>query len=89
MARLVDKALQFVWPLARICNILRQYFRLTMVKVGESDASNKAEENVWNSQTNPLPDISYQVIFNIEPDAEPEKPLQIDLNIDQLEDFND
>jgi len=31
----------------------------------------------------------YLTIFDIDPDVEPKKPLKIDLNLDQLENFED
>jgi len=32
---------------------------------------------------------NYLTIFDIDPDVEPKKPLKIDLNLDQIENFED
>lgn len=87
MARLVDRALHLVWPLTRVFDILRRFFRFTimreesrMVEIERLNVSNKAGA---------LFNIDFPTIFNLDPGAETERPLEIDLNLDQLENFED
>ena len=37
----------------------------------------------------PILDTGLEDLFNLEPDLEPEKPLPLDLNLDQMESFDE
>lgn len=93
MAKLVDRALEFIWPLTRIYNTLKGHFQPTMVSKEEEFTQNTLKSPGLN--LNRAADVKtpvsrdYLTIFDIDPHVEPKKPLKIDLNLDQLENFED